>query len=118
MILGPPKSRAGVRTVSIPAVIMPDLVVHLAKYTGPGSDALIFTGIKGGPMRRSGFNKLTGWPHVVRGMGLPGVHFHDLRHNREHARGGHGRLAAEPHGPDGSRQRARGADLPAQVSKR
>ncbi len=31
-------------------------------------------------MRRSGFDKLTGWPHVVRGMSLPGAHFHDLRH--------------------------------------
>jgi integrase len=40
----------------------------------------VFTGIKGGPLRRSGFNKLSGWPHVVTGMGLPGLHVHDLRH--------------------------------------
>ena len=80
MILGPPKSRAGLRTVSVPAAILPDLDAHLTKHTRPGPDALVFTGIKGGPLRRSGFNKLSGWPHVVTGMGLPGPHFHDLRH--------------------------------------
>lgn len=80
MILGPPKSRAGLRTVGIPAAILPDLASHLTEHTQPGPNALVFTGIKGGPLRRSGFNKLSGWPHVVIGMGLPGLHFHDLRH--------------------------------------
>lgn len=80
MILGPPKSQAGLRTVSIPAAILPDLITHLTEHTQPDPDALMFTGIKGGPLRRSGFNKLSGWPHVVTGMGLPGLHVHDLRH--------------------------------------
>lgn len=80
IILGPPKSRAGLRTVTIPAAILPDVAAHLAEHTQPGPDALVFTGVKGGPLRRSGFNKLSGWPHVVTGMGLPGLHFHDLRH--------------------------------------
>jgi hypothetical protein len=68
MILGAPKSRAGLRTVSIPAAILPDLAVHLTEHTRPGSDALVFTGVKGGPLRRSDFNKISGWPHVVTGM--------------------------------------------------
>jgi integrase len=80
IILGPPKSRAGLRTVSIPATILPDIAAHLAEHTKPDPDALVFTGIKGGPLRRSGFNKLSGWPHVVTGMGLAGLHVHDLRH--------------------------------------
>jgi integrase len=80
MILGPPKSRAGLRTVGIPAAILPDLAAHLTEHTQPGPNALVFTGVKGGPLRRSGFNKLSGWPHVVTAMGLPGLHFHDLRH--------------------------------------
>jgi integrase len=80
IILGPPKSRAGLRSVSIPVTILPDIAAHLAKHTQPDPDALVFTGIKGGPLRRSGFNKLSGWPHVVTGMGLPGFHVHDLRH--------------------------------------
>jgi integrase len=80
MILGPTKSRAGLRTVSIPAAIVPHLVAHLNKYVRPGDDALVFTGIKGGPMRRSGFNKATRWRHVVVALGVPNLHFHDLRH--------------------------------------
>jgi integrase len=62
MILGPPKSRAGLRTVSLPAAILPDLAAHLNEHTKPDPDALVFTGTKGGPLRRSSFNKLTGWP--------------------------------------------------------
>ncbi|MEV5709927.1 site-specific integrase [Actinoallomurus sp. NPDC052274] len=80
MLLGPPKSRAGRRTVSIPAAIVPEVRAHLDKYTERDDDALVFTGIKGGPLRRSGFNKLTRWVDLVRTMGVPGLHFHDLRH--------------------------------------
>ncbi len=80
MIVGPPKSRAGLRTATIPAAILPDLAAHLTMYVKPGPDALVFTGIKGGPLRRSGFNKLTGWLHIVTWLGVPGPHFHDLRH--------------------------------------
>ena len=47
MILGPPKSRAGRRTVSIPAGIVPEIKAHLDKYAKPEGDALVFTGIKG-----------------------------------------------------------------------
>jgi integrase len=80
IILGPPNSRAGLRTVSIPATILPDIAAHLAEHTRPDANALVFTGVKGGPLRRSSFNKLSGWPHVVTGMGLLGLHVHDLRH--------------------------------------
>jgi hypothetical protein len=59
MILGPPKSRAGLRTVAIPSAIIPHVVAHLAMYTRPEDSALVFIGVKGGPLRRSGFNKLT-----------------------------------------------------------
>ncbi|RAY14907.1 site-specific integrase [Actinomadura craniellae] len=80
MLLGPPKSRAGLRMVSIPAAIVPALVAHLEKYTKPENDALVFTGVKGGPLRRSGFNKVTNWLRVVDALGVWGLHFHDLRH--------------------------------------
>jgi integrase len=80
MLLGPPKSKAGVRTVTIPAAIVPALVSHLNTYTKEGNDALVFTGIKGGRLRRSGFNKITNWKHVVSALGVPNLHFHDLRH--------------------------------------
>jgi integrase len=80
MLLGPPKSRAGRRTVNIPASILPDIRAHLDKFTKPDEDALVFSGIKGGPLRRSNFNKITRWVHVVTVLGMPGLHFHDLRH--------------------------------------
>ena len=80
LLLGPPKSRAGRRIVGIPAAIVPDLEDHLAKYVKPEPGALVFTGIMGVPIRRQNFNKLTGRPHAVEAIGVPGLHFHDLRH--------------------------------------
>ncbi|GII89480.1 putative prophage phiRv2 integrase [Sphaerisporangium siamense] len=80
LIVGPPKSRAGVRTVAIPSAIIPALDDHLAKYTSPGDDALIFTGSRGGIFRRSNFRRAANWADATRKIGLPGLHFHDLRH--------------------------------------
>jgi integrase len=80
IVVGPPKSRAGVRTISVPGVIRPEIVKHLMTYVGPASDALLFTGPKGGALRRAHFNNLTKWVDVVRALGAPGLHFHDLRH--------------------------------------
>lgn len=54
---------------------------HIVK---PGADALVFTGIKGGAMRRANFNPLVGWTETVRKLGVPGLHFHDLRHTGNH----------------------------------
>jgi integrase len=80
LVLGPPKSRAGRRVVGIPAAIIPDLERHLAVYVKPEPGALVFPGVMGGPIRRGNFNRLSGWPHVVEVLGMPGLHFHDLRH--------------------------------------
>ncbi|MFD0903516.1 tyrosine-type recombinase/integrase [Actinomadura sediminis] len=46
----------------------------------PDAEALVFTGVKGGPLRRNGFNEITRWPFVVKALGVPILHFHDLRH--------------------------------------
>jgi integrase len=99
LVLGPPQSRAGKRVVGIPAAIVPDLEAHLAKYVKPEPGALVFPGINGGPLRRSNFTKLSGWPHAVETLGMPGLHFHDLRHtgNQLKQRG----RAARPHGAHG-----------------
>jgi integrase len=80
MLLGPPKSKAGRRVVGIPAAIIPDLTAHIAIYVTDEPGALVFPGVRGGPIRRGNFNKLSGWPRVVTSMGMPGLHFHDLRH--------------------------------------
>jgi len=40
----------------------------------------MFPSAKGAPLRRSNFNRMSGWPRAVQAAGLEGVHFHDLRH--------------------------------------
>jgi integrase len=80
LVLGPPKSKAGRRVVGIPQGIVPALHEHLTTYVKDEPGALVFPGAKGGPLRRSGFNTRTRWVDVVKEMGLPGLHFHDLRH--------------------------------------
>lgn len=81
LIVGPPKSRAGVRTLIVPAAIRRDVVKHLAAFVKPDHDALLFTGERAGnPVRRPNFSQRTKWTEVVAKMGLKGLHFHDLRH--------------------------------------
>jgi integrase len=46
LLLGPPKSRAGRRTVGIPQAIIPVLREHLATYAEAGPTALAFPGVK------------------------------------------------------------------------
>jgi hypothetical protein len=78
LVVGPPKSRAGLRVVSIPPSVVEALRTHLAEHAGPG--ALVFTVPNGAPVRRGNFNKLVGWREKVEQLGLKGVRFHDLRH--------------------------------------
>jgi integrase len=78
LLIRPPKSEAGKRTVNIPTAILPDLAEHLDTYSGPGADGRIFTMGGGGAMRRQNFGPL--WIKTIRAAGLPPVHFHDLRH--------------------------------------
>ncbi len=84
LIIGPPKSRAGVRVVALPRPIVVALAEHLATWTGDDPDALVFTGDKGGPLRRSNFNKQARWKDAVAAIAVPGLHFHDLRHTGNH----------------------------------
>ncbi len=48
----PPKTAAGVRTVSVPQVLIPELEEHLARWSARGSDGWVFTGTKDQPFRR------------------------------------------------------------------
>ncbi|MGR6912773.1 tyrosine-type recombinase/integrase [[Actinomadura] parvosata] len=76
-----PSLRPGSISSASPQAIIPALREHLRLYVKPEAGSLVFTtGIKGGPMRRSGFNKLSGWIEAVRVIRVPGLHFHDLRH--------------------------------------
>lgn len=80
-VIGPPKSAAGRRTVTIPAALVDVLREHMAAHVvDAGADALVFTGPTGAVIRRGNFRKLTKWTKTVADLGLAGVHFHDLRH--------------------------------------
>jgi len=80
IVVGPPKSRAGVRTLTVPDAIRWEIVKHLMEFTGPEPDVLVFTGKRGNALRRGNFNQLVRWTKTVKDMGVPGLHFHDLRH--------------------------------------
>jgi integrase len=75
---GPPKSIAGRRDVAIPAVIVPELRAHLDEWSESGPDGRVFVGPKGGIPRRTNFQAT--WREAIEAAGVPGLHFHDLRH--------------------------------------
>jgi integrase len=47
-------------------------------FAEPGDDGLVFIGPRGGRLRRSTFRRT--WTKVRAAVGLPDLHFHDLRH--------------------------------------
>ncbi len=64
--------------VSIPQEIIPELRHHLDQFAEPGENGRVFVGPKGAWLRRSGFRRI--WNKVRADVGLPDLHFHDLRH--------------------------------------
>ena len=70
------------RTVRLPALVVPYVRDHLANFTPTAANALIFTGGMGGVLRRSNFRTGTRWGETCKTLGFPGLHFHDLRHTR------------------------------------
>jgi integrase len=81
LVLGPPKSRAGLLAVSVPAAILPALREHLAAFVDDNPKALVFTTPSGRPIWRGNLNKVIGWSAAIGKLGVPGLHFHDLRHS-------------------------------------
>lgn len=78
---GETKSDAGLRTVAIPALVLPDLIAHLDEHVGKDPAAFVFLGELGGRLRRSNFRRATKWKATVSEVGLSDeFHFHDLRH--------------------------------------
>ncbi|TMR17386.1 hypothetical protein ETD85_54375 [Nonomuraea zeae] len=114
LLVGPPKFRAGVRTVAIPEAIIPALRDHLDQFTDPEPDALIFTGSRGGILRRSNFRRAAKWDKSTSKIGVPGLHFHEPPAHRQHDRRQLRREPQRPHATDGTRLRPRRADLPTQ----
>ena len=57
---------------------MADLEEHLDRFTGSDPDALLFTGPDGEPLSRRIWN--IRWNAARKAVGVPHLHFHDLRH--------------------------------------
>jgi integrase len=78
LVTWPPKSASGVRWVSIPPFLLPDVIEHLEQFTGPAADQLVFTGPKGAQLRHSNFTRQ--WRKALEAAGMTSIHVHDLRH--------------------------------------
>src|ERR1700722_5313882 len=110
---GPPKSRAGVRDVDFPDLIVPDLREPLGSL--PSSTALVFTTSTGTPLAHSNFRRRV-WLPALSVVGLEGVHMHDLRHTGNQLGAQRGRNHRESRGRDGTRRGGGRRDLPALTS--
>jgi integrase len=77
LFMGPPKTRAGRRIVTLPRSVVEELAEHL----GPvgEADGWVFTADKGGVLRPSNF-RVKVWLPAVRAAGLAPLRPHDLRH--------------------------------------
>jgi integrase len=78
LVLGPPKTDAGRRTVSIPDVVIPDLRNHVEMWTGSDPTSLVFAGASGRPFRTATLH--AAWRRACRSVGIDSLRFHDLRH--------------------------------------
>lgn len=76
---GPPKSKAGVRRVALPAFVCDEVSGHMAERSQPGADGLVFVNTRGGALQRSNFRQNVWLPATGR-LGLKGLRPHDLRH--------------------------------------
>jgi integrase len=73
--LAPPKTRASVRSIPLPQVVVDALAAHLREHGSHGTDGLLFR-----PIHRATFSKSV-WRPARKAAGLPAsVTFHDLRH--------------------------------------
>jgi len=76
--VGPPKSAAGIRDVSIPPHLLDAVHGHLANHCQPGPRGLLFPGHQGGHMTPA---VLYGSYYSAReAAGRPDLRWHDLRH--------------------------------------
>jgi integrase len=79
-IVGPPKSSAGVRDVSIPPHLLPEFQLHLSDHVAIGARALLFPSSRGSDRHLA---PATTYRHFYRARlaaGRPDLRWHDLRH--------------------------------------
>jgi integrase len=79
--VGPPKTRTSTRSVPLPEPVALALAAHLEQWpeVDHGFARLIFSTSRGNPVRRSSATALVA--SAASRAGLPGFHFHELRHH-------------------------------------
>jgi integrase len=77
LYIGPPKTRASRRRVTLPATVSQALAEHIPPHAA--GDAWVFSAPRGGPLRINGFRWRV-WRPAIRAAGLHGLRIHDLRH--------------------------------------
>lgn len=78
IIVGTPKSAAGVRDVAIPPHLLPALRDHLASNIAGGREGLLFPGSDGDHLPQS--TLAWHWNRAREAAGRPDLRWHDLRH--------------------------------------
>ena len=78
-VWGPPKTSAGTRTVVLPDFIVDIMIDHLAQWSEPGREGLVFVMPEGTALRRENFRKRV-WLPACEAANVEGLRFHDLRH--------------------------------------
>lgn len=75
---GDTKTESSKRDINTPPHLHATIVDHLARFVGPEPDALLFPGPDGRWLSAETHRKL--WLPAREAAGLPGFHWHDLRH--------------------------------------
>lgn len=78
LVVGPPKTKAGIRDVTVPPHVAEMLRAHMHVRTGRGPEAFVFTTTRGKRLSTTAFTKSVkaGFASV----GKPDMRVHDLRH--------------------------------------
>jgi integrase len=88
VVIGLPKSDAGIRDVAIPPHLLPVIRAHIRDHAEFGRDGLLFPGSRGGPLAPSSLygraptKAGAGWGFYAARVaaGRPDLRWHDLRH--------------------------------------
>jgi integrase len=60
---------------------VPEIKAHLDTHVKEWPHSFVFTTEGGKTIWRGNFNRLVKWRKIVGEIGMPGLHFHDLRHS-------------------------------------
>lgn len=79
VVSGPPKTKAGRRSVPLTRVAVEALAEHLDRFGSSEPSALVFTGRDGGVLR-AGQWRSRHWKPAIQAAGVAPLRPHDMRH--------------------------------------